>query len=98
MWQEGVARYTELAVARFAATRYAPSTAFAALPDFVTYTMAADSIEAGIRAGPRGSPLERGNRAAFYPARAAYALMPDRAAAPRRRRLAAARAAASRAG
>jgi hypothetical protein len=80
MWQEGVARYTELAVARFAATRYTPSAAFAALPDFVPYATVADRIETNVRAGLRGSSLERGNRVAFYPAGAAYALMLDRIA------------------
>jgi hypothetical protein len=78
MWQEGVARYTELAVARFAASRYTPSAAFSALADFVPYTTAAASIESNVRAGLRGSSLERGNRVAFYPAGAAFALMLDR--------------------
>jgi hypothetical protein len=78
IWQEGVARYTELAAARLAATRYTPSTAFTALPDFVSYASAADRIESNVRTGLRGSSLERGNRTAFYPAGAAYALMLDR--------------------
>jgi hypothetical protein len=80
MWQEGVARYTELAVARFAATHYTPSAAFTALPDYVPYATVADRIDSSVRAGLRGSPLERGNRVAFYPAGAAYALMLDRIA------------------
>ena len=78
MWQEGVARYTELAVARFAAEHYTPTAAFAALPDFVPYATVADRIDSSVRAGLRGSSLERGNRVAFYPAGAAYALMLDR--------------------
>jgi hypothetical protein len=78
MWQEGVARYTELAVARFAASRYTPSATFSALADFVPYATAAASIESNVRAGLRGSSLERGNRVAFYPAGAAFALMLDR--------------------
>jgi hypothetical protein len=77
-WQEGVARYTELAVARFAAAHYTPSAAFAALPDFVPYATVAERIESSVRAGLRGNSLERGNRVAFYPAGAAYALMLDR--------------------
>jgi hypothetical protein len=78
MWQEGVARYTELAVARFAATHYTPSAAFTALPDYVPYATVAERIDSGVRAGLRGSSLERGNRVAFYPAGAAFALMLDR--------------------
>jgi len=77
-WQEGVARYTELTIARFAAAHYTPSAAFAALPDFTPYAMTAERIEANVREGLRGSSLERGNRVAFYPAGAAYALMLDR--------------------
>jgi hypothetical protein len=80
MWQEGVARYTELAVARFAGARYTPTVAFAALPDFVPFATVAERIESSVRAGLRGSSLERGNRVAFYPAGAAYALMLDRVA------------------
>jgi hypothetical protein len=78
MWQEGVARYTELAAARFAATRYTPSAAFAALSDYVPFATVADRIESNVRTGLRGNSLERGNRVAFYPAGAAYALMLDR--------------------
>ncbi|HEX7981665.1 MAG TPA: hypothetical protein VF461_23855 [Gemmatimonadaceae bacterium] len=77
MWQEGVAYYTELAAARFAAAHYTPSAAFAALPDYVPFATVADRIETSVRAGLRGSSLERGKRVAFYPAGAAYALMLD---------------------
>jgi hypothetical protein len=80
MWQEGVARYTEFAVAHFAATQYTPVAAFTALPDYVPYATTAGRIESNVRAGLRGSSLERGNRVAFYPAGAAYALMLDRIA------------------
>ncbi|MBW8770563.1 MAG: hypothetical protein JF589_12455 [Gemmatimonadetes bacterium] len=80
IWQEGVARYTELTIARFAAARYTPSAAFAALPDFVPYATTAERIDSSVRAGLRGNSLERGNRVAFYPAGAAYALMLDRVA------------------
>ena len=79
-WQEGVARYTELAVARFAAAHYTPTAAFAGLPDFVPYATVAARIDSSVRAGLRGSSLERGNRVAFYPAGAAFALMLDRVA------------------
>jgi len=76
MWQEGVARYTELHVARFAASRYTPSAAFTALPDYLPFSAAADRIEAGIRAGLR-TPLARDRRVAFYPLGAAFALLLD---------------------
>lgn len=76
LWQEGVARYTELQAARFAARRFTPSAAFLALPDFVPFDTAAARIEAGIRTGLR-APLARGRRVAFYPVGAATALLLD---------------------
>jgi len=78
MWQEGVARYTELHAARYAARRFTPSAAFRALPDFVPFEAAAQRIAAGIDAGLR-APLGRDKRVAFYPVGAAYALMLDEA-------------------
>jgi hypothetical protein len=76
MWQEGVARYTELRAARVAAGRYTPTEAFRALPDYVSFDVAADRIDAGIRAGLR-APLSRSRRVAFYPVGAAVALLLD---------------------
>ena len=76
LWQEGVARYTELRAARFAARRFTPSAAFLALPDFVPFDAAAARIESGIRAGLR-APLSRDRRVAFYPVGAATALLLD---------------------
>jgi hypothetical protein len=78
MWQEGVSRYTELRVARWAATRFTPSPEFRALPDFTSFAVAADSIEAAIHAGLRDNPLGRTKRVAFYAAGAAMALALDR--------------------
>jgi hypothetical protein len=77
IWQEGVSRYTELQVARFAATRYSPSAAFTRLPDYAPYAAVADSLDSHIRAGLRGDALARGHRVAFYAAGAAFALMLD---------------------
>jgi hypothetical protein len=80
IWQEGVARYTELQVARFAAAPgYAPSEAFRALPDYTEYAAAAAAIEHGIRTGLRNVDLGRSKRVAFYPVGAATALVLDAA-------------------
>jgi hypothetical protein len=76
MWQEGVARYTELLAARFAARRYTPTGSFRTLPDFIPFATAAARIEAGIHAGLY-APLNERRRTAFYPLGAAYALMLD---------------------
>ncbi len=80
MWQEGVARYTELQVARWAAERYVASPAFSTLPDASPFGVTADSIAEEIRRGLRGNPLSTAGRVAFYPAGAATALLLDAAA------------------
>lgn len=78
MWQEGVARYTELRVARLAAEPgYAPTDAFRALPDYTDYSSAAAAIERDIRACLQDPDLRRTRRVAFYPAGAATALVLD---------------------
>jgi hypothetical protein len=80
MWQEGVALYTELQIARLAAAPgYAPNDAFLALPDFSEYAAAAAAIEHGIRSGLRDTELGRAKRVVFYPAGAATALLLDAA-------------------
>jgi hypothetical protein len=80
MWQEGVARYTELRVARFAArTPSATSKAFRALPDYVDYARAARDIEREIRIGVERAQLAQSKRVAFYAAGAAFALLLDEA-------------------
>jgi hypothetical protein len=76
IWQEGVARYTELRAARFAARHFTPSPAFRALADFIPFDVAAARIESGIRAGLR-APLGRDRRVVFYPVGAATALLLD---------------------
>lgn len=80
MWQEGVARYTELQVARHAAApNYTPSEAFRVLPDYTEYAAAAAAIEQSIRTGLANVELSRSKRVAFYAAGAATALMLDAA-------------------
>jgi hypothetical protein len=79
MWQEGIARYTELQVARVAAAGYTPTHAFRALPDFREFGAMADSLERELQAELRGVELARMRRVAFYPAGAATALLLDAA-------------------
>jgi hypothetical protein len=80
MWQEGVARYTELVVARWAAERYVPSDAFRALPDHASYADAARELESALHRELAGDALARDRRVVFYPAGAATALLLDRLA------------------
>lgn len=81
MWQEGVARYIEMHVARLAAASgYTESAAFRALPDYTDYATAAAEIEDRIHAALRDARLGVTRRVAFYPAGAAMALLLDTAA------------------
>lgn len=77
LWQEGVARYTEYALARLAAARYRPTAAFRALPDYQPFDSAALAIYDRIATGTRQPDLPRAKRVALYPAGAAVALLLD---------------------
>lgn len=78
LWQEGVARYTELRVAELAASSYQPGAAFAALPDYRPYADVAAAIRKRI-VGELDSPdLPKRKRVAVYALGAGQALMLDR--------------------
>jgi hypothetical protein len=77
IWQEGLARYTELQMARIAARRFSASPALRALPDFTEYASEAESIERRLLAELRDLPLAEAKRVAFYPVGAAMALLLD---------------------
>jgi len=77
LWQEGVARYTELAVASLAARRHRPTGAYAALPDVTPYAVAAAELRERIVAQARGAQLATSRRTAVYPVGAALALALD---------------------
>jgi hypothetical protein len=76
MWQEGIARYTELQCARLAVTAFTPSAALRSLPDFTSFTVEADALEREIITGAVSS-LPRDRRIAFYPVGAAVGLWLD---------------------
>jgi hypothetical protein len=78
LWQEGVARYIELASARAAARSYRPSAGFAALPDFVPYRDAARALSDQLVRELLATDLEANKRTTFYAMGAARALMLDR--------------------
>jgi len=80
LWQEGVARYTEYALARLAAQRYQPTPEFRALADYQPFDSAAGAILERITTGTRNPDLSRAKRVAFYPTGAAVALVLDDAA------------------
>jgi hypothetical protein len=77
LWQEGVARYTEHAVAQAASSLYEPLPAFAGLDDFVPYSEALEQLDDQL--GNELENLDPANwkRVIFYPLGAAEALLLD---------------------
>ena len=80
LWKEGVARYTQVQVARFAGAtdRYAPLPAFAALPGYVTYTTLARDLAETILDELANLKLPENRRIVFYPFGAGEAFVLDR--------------------
>lgn len=76
IWQEGIARYTQLAVAARAGSEYEPSSRFAALPDFMPYSDAAAQLQETVRSELEGSPAAL-RRVFFYPLGAVEGLLLD---------------------
>jgi len=78
LWQEGIARYTEYAVARAAVAGHEPLPAFTRLTDYVGYADALAALEADHRREMRELDLEFWKRTVFYPVGAAEGLLLDR--------------------
>lgn len=78
MWQEGVARYMELRVARLAAGAGPQLDGMRALPDVTSYADEADALEREMRTATTVLPMASVQRVAFYATGAAYALLLDR--------------------
>jgi hypothetical protein len=79
LWQEGISRYTELALARVVATRYEPTAAFRGAEGYRPFPDVAAAIERGIFRED-ASELGTRRREAFYPVGAIVGLWLDRAA------------------
>jgi len=78
LWKEGVARYTQIRVARFAASGYEPLSDFAVLPGFVSYAALARSLDAAISIELAELALPKARRAVVYPFGAGEAILLDR--------------------
>ena len=77
LWQEGIARYTEVRIASMAAAGYKPSAAFRALPDY--HSFADEAARAMSRLERElAMPLDNVGRTAFYSIGAAEGLLLDR--------------------
>jgi hypothetical protein len=77
LWKEGVARYTELDVARTAAAHYQPSDRFRALPDFKPFDAEADAALGRILHELDHLHLPDWQRVVVYPFGATEALLLD---------------------
>ena len=77
MWQEGIARYTELQFAKLGATEFTVSPELRAMPDFTTLAVEADALEREMMTGAH-AVLRRDRRTAFYPVGATIGLWLDR--------------------
>ncbi len=78
LWKEGVARYTQVRVAEWAAARYAPTPEFAALPGFVAFPELARTLGTAIPDELSKLALPEARRTVVYPYGAAEALLLDR--------------------
>jgi hypothetical protein len=78
LWQEGVARYTEIALGELAAKAYTPSAEFSALPDFKSYANVAAEIRRGVLNDLGTMSLAKLKRVVVYSTGAADALLLDK--------------------
>jgi hypothetical protein len=78
LWQEGVARYTEVVLGELAAKGYVPSAEFSALPDFAGYGSVASAVRAKILSDLGSLSLAKSRREVVYSVGAAEALLLDR--------------------
>lgn len=78
LWQEGVARYTQMMVARMAAFDYQPSPEFQKLPDYIPFEKVSIQLEDDLRRELNDLDLKKMERVAFYPLGAGQALLLDR--------------------
>jgi hypothetical protein len=77
LWQEGVARYTELLVAEWAEKSFTSSDAFMALPDYVSYSEAHRALMDSILNQLDAHAIAQIGRVVFYSAGAAEAYLLD---------------------
>lgn len=91
LWQEGAARYTELALARLVAMKLEPSLAFCVLEGFVPFLDVATEIKKEMREDLARGDLPTRKRVAFYAFGCGEALLLDRSVPGWRKRYLASR-------
>ncbi len=77
LWQEGVARYTELRMAELIAREYSPTDAFRSLIDYQSFRREFMQLRANTVLNLRSLSLKGNRRTAFYPFGAGEALLLD---------------------
>lgn len=77
LWQEGIARYTEYAVASAAVEHHRPLEAFQELEDFISYSQAHEQLKKQQHDEMESLSLVEWQRVAFYPLGAAIGLAHD---------------------
>ena len=78
LWKEGVARYTEIRIAKLAADNYKPSKEFRALKDFTSFEVVANQIMSVTLKELSTSRIENQKRELFYPLGGGEGLLLDR--------------------
>jgi hypothetical protein len=78
LWQEGVARYTEVILGDLAAKSFAPSPEFSALPDFSSFGAVSAAVRTKILSDLGTLSLAKSRREVVYSVGAAEALLLDR--------------------
>jgi len=78
IWQEGIARYVELKIAKLLSTDYKPSPEFESLPDYTPFSQVAQKLEDGIMNDLMNMSFKEYKRVAFYSLGAAEALILDK--------------------
>ncbi|HEX8653169.1 MAG TPA: hypothetical protein VF708_20290 [Pyrinomonadaceae bacterium] len=78
LWKEGVARYTEIRIARLAAADYKPSKEFRALKDFTSFEVVANQIMSVTLEELSTFRIENQKRELFYPLGGGEGLLLDR--------------------
>ena len=78
LWQEGIARYTELALAAMIAREYVPTEAFQNLDDYVPFADELEKLRNGTVSQLGNLLLKKLKRSAFYPFGASEGILLDR--------------------
>ena len=76
-WQEGIARYTEYLVAKFAAEHYRPRQEFRSLKDYVSFQEHANAVRSRIITQIQTQKLSSSKRVVVYPFGAGEGLLLD---------------------